>query len=189
MGIWTAIFGHTKPKTPDRERFFSIVGAALSIETRADFRSTRRAGVVVNPVESSYFDNLNSEIRQLLDVSGRATGTRFEIEDDEFGTRWIVLDDPDFEDLVSLIHTITETIVDHGFADRLLAAAFGFEFEGKPAYWLYSYKQGRFYPFAPTGRRERDNALEMRIGEIMRAEKIPVQRKLEDWYALWGIPF
>jgi hypothetical protein len=29
----------------------------------------------------------------------------------------------------------------------------------------------------------------MRIGEIMREEKVPVQRKLENWYALWSIPF
>ena len=189
MGIFSAIFGHTKLKTPDREQFFSIIGGAYNLESRTELRPTYKAGVVVNPVESSYFDGLDSEMRTLLEVSGRATGTRFELQDDEFGTRWIILDDPDFEDLVSLIHTITETIVDHGFADRLLAAVFGMEFQGRPAYWLYNYKQGRFYPFVPTASRERDYATEMRIGEIMREEKIPVQRKLENWYALWGIPF
>ena len=66
------------------------------------------AGLVVNPIESSYFDNLDTELRTLLDISGRATETRFEIRDDEFGTRWVILDDPDFEDLVSLIHTAAE---------------------------------------------------------------------------------
>ena len=147
------------------------------------------AGVVVNPVESSYFDNLDSEIRTLLEISGRATGTRFHVADDEFGTRWVVLDDPHFEDLVSTIHTVSETIIDHGFADRMLAAVFGFEYLGRPAYWLYNYKQGRFYPFVPTGARERDYATEMRLGEVMREERIPVERKLENWYALWGIPF
>ena len=126
MGIFSAIFGHTKLRTPDREQFFSIIGAAYNLDAGTEFRPTYRAGVVVNPVESTYFDNLDSEIRALLDMSGRATGTRFEVKDDEFGTRWVVLDDPAFEDLVSLIHTITETIVDHGFADRLLAAALRF---------------------------------------------------------------
>ena len=189
MGIFSAIFGHTKLKPPDREQFSSIIGAAYNLEARTEIRPTYKAGVVVNPVESSYFDNLDSEMRTLLEVGGRATGTHFELRDDEFGTRWIILDDPDFEDLVSLIHTITETIVDHGFADRLLAAVFGMEFQGKPAYWLYNYKAGRFYPFVPTASHERDYATEMRIGEIMREEKIPVQRKLENWYALWGIPF
>ena len=76
MGIFSALFGHTKLRTPDKEQFFSIVGAAYNLEARTDFRSTHRAGVVVNPVESSYFDNLSSEIRTLLDLSGRSTGTR-----------------------------------------------------------------------------------------------------------------
>ncbi len=68
-------------------------------------------------------------------------------------------------------------------------AAFKVEFRRQPAYWLYNYKQGRFYPFVPTASRERDYATEMRIGEVMREEKIRVERRLERWYALWGIPF
>ena len=32
-------------------------------------------------------------------------------------------------------------------------------------------------------------AAEMRLGEIMKEEKIPTERRLEQWYALWGIPF
>ncbi len=189
MGIFSALFGHTKLKAPGKEEFFSIIGAAYSLESRTELRPTQMAGLVVNPVESSYFDNLDTELRTLLDISGRATGTRFEIRDDEFGTRWVILDDPDFEDLVSLIHTAAETIIEHGFADRILAAAFLIEYQGRPAYWLYSYKLGRFYPFIPTASRERDYVAEMRLGEIMRKENIPVARRLEQWYALWGIPF
>ena len=189
MGFFSAIFGHTKIQAPSREEFFSIVGAAYDLQSRADIRPTQKAGLVVNPVESSYFDNLGAELRKILEISSSATGARFEIRDDEFGTRWIILDDPDFDDLVSLIHTTAETIIEHGFADRILAAAFLVEYEGRPAYWLYNYKLGRFYPFIPTASRERDNAAEMRLGEIMRGEKIPVARRLEQWYALWGIPF
>ena len=189
MGIFSAIFGHTKIRAPDKKEFFSIIGAAYNLDGRTDLHTTNRAGIVVNPVELSYFDNLDAELRSLLDISGGATGTRFEVIDDDFGTRWVVLDAPDFEDLVATIHTIAETIIDHGFADRLLAAAFRFEFRRQPAYWLYNYKQGRFYPFVPTASRERDYATEMRIGEVMREEKIRVERRLERWYALWGIPF
>jgi hypothetical protein len=74
LGIFSAIFGHTKLTTPDREQFFSIIGAAYNLEARAELRPTYKAGVVVNPVESTYFENLDSEMRTLLDVSGRATG-------------------------------------------------------------------------------------------------------------------
>ena len=149
MGFFSAIFGHTKIQAPSREEFFSIVGAAYDLQSRADIRPTQKAGLVVNPVESSYFDNLGAELRKILEISSNATGARFEIRDDEFGTRWIILDDPDFDDLVSLIHTTAETIIEHGFADRILAAAFLVEYQGRPAYWLYNYKLGRFYPSFP----------------------------------------
>ena len=40
-----------------------------------------------------------------------------------------------------------------------------------------------------TGSEQRDNATEMRLGTIMEEEGIPVEKSLEHWYALWGIPF
>ena len=189
MGILSALFGRTKLKDPDREGFFSIVNAAFDLRGRTDLRILNEAGLVMNPAESDYFDNLDAELRQLPELSGRATGTRFEITDDDFGTRWVVLDDPDFEDLVSTIHLISETVADHGFANRLLAAAFSFEFQRRNVYWIYNYKSGKFYPFVASGERERDNATELRLGEVMKEQRLPVERRLERWYALWGIPF
>jgi hypothetical protein len=100
-----------------------------------------------------------------------------------------VLDDPDFEDLVTTIHLVGETITEHGFADRLLAAVFRFDFRGSRAYWIYNIKRGSFYPFVIAGERDRDNAAEMRLSAVMEEEQIPVERDLERWYALWGIPF
>lgn len=189
MGILSALFGRSKIKAPQREKFFSIITAELSMSGRTDLRSTQKAGLVFNPVESSFFENLDSEMRDLLRISGQSTGTRFEVKDDTYGTRWVVLDDRDFEDLVSIIHLMSETIIEHGFADRLLAAVFGVTYERKDAYWIYNYKRGRFYPLVLSGYQQRDNAAEMRLGALMEEEKIPVEKSLESWYALWGIPF
>ena len=189
MGLLSVLFGRSKLRKPDREQFFSIVTAESSLRGRADLRSTEKAGIVFNPVESTFFESMDSEIRDLLRISGHATGTRYEVVDDSYGTRWVVLDDRDFEDLVATIHLVGETITEHGFGDRMLAAVFGFDYEGKKAYWIYSIKRGSFYPLVLTGDRERDNAAEMRLGAVMEEDKIPVERDLERWYALWGIPF
>ena len=189
MGLLSVLFGRNKLRKPSRERFFSIVTAAFSLKGRTDLRLTEKAGLVFNPVESTFFENLDSELRDVLKLSGHATGTRFEIKDDGLGTRWVVLDDPDFEDLVTTIHLVGETITDHGFGDRLLAAVFGFEYERQRAYWIYNIKRGQFHPMVLAGERQRDNAAEMRLGAVMEQEKIPVEPNLEQWYALWGIPF
>ena len=189
MGLLSVLFGRNKLGKANREQYFSIATAAESLRGRSDLRPTEKAGLVFNPVESTFFDNLESELRDLLRLSGHATGTRYEIVDDGLGTRWVVLDDPDFEDLVSTIHLVSETVADHGFADRILAEAFAFEYQRQDAYWIYNYKSGKFYPFVASGERERDNATELRLGEVMKEQKLPVERRLESWYALWGIPF
>jgi hypothetical protein len=189
VGILGVLFGRNKLRKPDRERFFSIVTAAFTVSGRADLRVTDFAGVVFNPVESSFFDTLDTELRDLLRISGQATGTRYEVKDDTFGTRWVALDDRDFNDLVSTVHLVIETIIDHGFGDRLLAAVFRFEYEGQKAYWVYNIKRGRFYPLVMSGEKARDNAAEIRLSALMEKEKMPLESSLEHWYALWGIPF
>ncbi len=188
MGILSTLFGRNKLKKPQREKFFSVITAEVSLSGRMDIRHTDKAGIVFNPVESSFFNNLEDEIQSLLQVSSRSTGTRFKIVDDTYGTRWVTLDDRDFEDLVSMLHLISETIAEHGFGDRMLAAVFGMRYEGKQAYWIYNYKRGNFYPMVLSSAHKRDNAAEMRLGTVMEEERIPVERSLENWYAIWGIP-
>jgi len=73
--------------------------------------------------------------------------------------------------------------------DCIIAAVFGVDFGGKRAYWVYNVKRGKFYPLVLSGERERDNSAEMRLGGLMEEESIPVERSLEQWYALWDIPF
>jgi hypothetical protein len=189
LGLLSLIFGRTKLRKPNREQFFSVITAAESLSGRTDLVPTGKAGVVFNPVESTFFENLNTELADLLKISSDATKTRCEVKDDSYGTRWVVLEDQDFEDLVATIHLAAETIAEHGFGDRLLAAVLQFNYEGKNAYWIYSYKRGKFYPFVLLDSQQRDNAAELRLGTLMEGENIPVLKELEQWYALWGIPF
>jgi len=189
LGLISILLGHNKLRSANREQYFSIVTAAISLDGSTDLRVTDNAGIIFNPVESSFFVNLNSEINDLLHISKQSTGTEYQITDDNFGTRWVILKDPDFEDLVSTIHLVGETITEHGFGDRLLAAVFRIDYEEKKAYWVYNIKRGNFYPLVLDGDKQRDNAAEMRLSAIMEREAIPVEQSLEQWYALWGIPF
>ena len=189
MGLFSVLLGRTSVRKPNRERYFSIITAADELRGRTDIRPCEKSGIVFNPVESTFFESLHSEVRELLRINERSTGTRFEVVDDDFGTRWVVVDDRDFEDLVAATHLVAEAFSDHGFADRLLAAVVQLRYEGRPAYWIYNYKRGRFYPMVPSGDKQRDNAAEMRLGALMEEEKIPVEKSLESWYSLWGIPF
>lgn len=188
MGLLSVLFGRHRIKQVNRDAYFSIATAADSLHAY-DLEHTGKAGLVFNPVESTFFENLNSEVNELLEVDSKSTDSQYRIVDDTYGTRWVVLSDHDFDDLVSILDLIGETITEHGFGDRLVAAVFGFNYKGNQAYLIYNVKRGKFYPMVLSEGKERDNRSEMNIGTLLEKEKLPVEKNLEQWYALWGIPF
>jgi hypothetical protein len=129
------------------------------------------------------------DAEELLRGSAEDTGTEVKTHDDEYGYRWIVLGDPDFEDLVVSINTISTELEAGGYGDRLLAAVFAFEDEqAKPVYFIYNYKRGSFYPFVPApGQQARDTEAELRLKAQLQHE-LPLEPELERWFPLWEIP-
>ena len=121
--------------------------------------------------------------------TGEETGTAVEKTDDKFGYRWMVLADPDFEDLVVGINAVSTALEAGGYGERVLCAVFAFrDAQDKPVYWIYNYKRGAFYPFVPAGGdQQRDSERELRLQAQIGAE-LPVEAQLERWFPLWGIP-
>ncbi|ACZ38521.1 PspA-associated protein PspAB [Sphaerobacter thermophilus] len=184
-----ALLGRARPLPAKNERLFAISTAMVTLELQLGLKAIDRAGITFKPVESNYFERMSVDLNALLEISTRDTGSRFETKTDQYNFRWIILQDPEFEDLVATIHIVSEELVANGFGEQLLASVFGFTTaEGQHVYWIYNYKRGRFYPFVPRGNRARDNALELRMGSAMERE-LPVEPELERWYPIWDIPF
>ena len=99
----------------------------------------------------------------------------------------MILRDDDFEDLVVAVNVVSSQLEASGYGDRLLAAVFAFEQEGKPVYFIYNFKRGAYYPFVPSGERQRDNEHELRLKAQVGAE-LPIEQELERWFPLWDIP-
>lgn len=184
-----SLLGRSRPVPSKIEGLFAMATAQVTLETQLGLTPGEKAGICFRAVESNYFDKATSELNGLLEISAKDTGTDYEQRTDEFGYRWILVTDPEFENLVATIHIVSQTLKEHQFGDQLLAAVFRFTTaSGKPIYWLYNYKRGTFYPFVPEGNtRKRDNAIELRLSSAMEHE-LPMEKELERWYALWGIP-
>lgn len=184
-----SLFGRTRPAPSLIERLFAISTAQITMVTTLNLAPAGTAGISFRPVESNYFASLTQELNDLLEISARDTGTRVETQTDKYRFRWVLLHDDQFEDLVATIHVISQTLIEHQFGEQLLAAVFRFtDDEGKPIYWIYNYKRGNFYPFAPRGKNERDHAQELRMSNAMSRE-MPIETELERWYPLWDIPY
>jgi hypothetical protein len=182
-----AILGRSELPRAKLERLFAISTACITMEANLGIKPDDVAGICFKPFESSRYEAARAEIEELLSYSCRETGTKYTISKDQYNYLWVVLEDPDFEDLVTNIHLVSESLVDHGFGERLLCAIYRF-FKDRPVYWIYSFKEGNYYPFAPLADNKRDNALEFRLRSVMKTE-LHVEENMEKWYPLWGIPF
>jgi hypothetical protein len=104
------------------------------------------------------------------------------------GFEWLIVRDPDFEDVVTTTHVISSELQSRGFGPQLLAAIFRFEGGEHPVYWIYGYKRGAFWPFIPTGKdQERDNAGELELKAKLEKE-LPIEPDLSRWFGLFGAP-
>jgi hypothetical protein len=167
---------------------FAINTAVIEMEARLRVNSTGFAALAFRKVESSMFSRLEEEIRDLVKIGAAATGTEIKIAKDKYNYLWLLLRDPDFEDLVATMHLASSTLEDNDFGRTLLAAAF--QFQGREQgtfFWLYNFKRGSYYPFAPRPNRSRDQTLEMRLKSLL-SQELPIEQDTSRWYPLWDIP-
>jgi hypothetical protein len=186
MGLLDAILGKTELPEAKTEKLFAISTAAVTLEASLGLKADGSAAICFKPMESSKYDRACRDIEDLLKISTRESGIKYTLAKDEYNYLWAVLHDPDFEDLVTTIHMVSQTLIEQGFGTQLLCAVYRFRGE-KTVYWIYSFKQGAYYPFVPSGNRQRDNALELRLKAVMEKE-MPVEKDLALWYPLWGMP-
>ncbi len=184
MGFLDALLGRTKGIAPKVDRLFSMATAYITLKAEFNLQSTGKGGICFKPVESGDFDQCEDEIRELLKVSG----TVFATAQDAFGYAWVVVSDPQFENLVSDIHAVSSTLIDGGYGEQILCAVFPFRNQ-RDVFWIYNYKRGEFYPFVPVDvqHHKRDYAYEFRLRSVMQQE-LPIEQELERWYPLWDVP-
>jgi hypothetical protein len=189
MGLFDILTGKRKVKQPAESRLFAMSTAAVHLEMSMDLHSAGEAAIVFQPLATADFTSIVNDMEEVLSGTGEDTGTQIDKTDDSFGYRWMVLSDPDFEDLVVGVNVVSQALQDGGYGERILCAVFAFrDAQDQPVYWIYNYKRGAYYPFAPSGgEQRRDTERELRLKAQMGSE-LPIEAELERWFPLWGIP-
>jgi len=168
----------------DPEDLFGMSTAYLSMEADLGFVPTGEAALYFADVDSTAFREARSDVEAVLEIGQEETGTAASFIEDSHGYSWVVLRDPDFEDLVTSVHFAADTLIEGGFGSRLLAALFSFDRDRTTAYWVYSFRRGAYYPFVPTGGRERDSALEFKLESNLDGE-LETEADTSYWYPMW----
>jgi PspAB-like protein len=189
LGFLDALLGgRRKLQMPAADRLFAMSTAYITLETGLDIKHRDVAGIVFQPLATADFEAIAKETDELLRGSAEETGTRVESADDEFGYRWLILHDKDFEDLVVSLNTVSTQLQSGGYGDRLLCCVFVFEEKGRPIYLIYNFKRGAFYPFVPAeGEKSRNSERELRLKAQLGSE-LPFEQDMTRWFPLWEIP-
>lgn len=197
-----AILGSSRLPKAKSEKLFAISTASITLESSLGLRPSGSAGICFKPVGASAYESARKEIQELLEYSSKETETEFRLEKDEFNFLWAIFKDPHFDDLVANIHLVSQTLEEHGFGEQILCAIYRFDSEPevgaaviqgkndgrKTVYWIFNFKQGTYYPFIPLPGKQRDSPFEFRLRADMEKE-MPIEKNVEKWYPLWGIPF
>lgn len=190
MGLLDVIRGKRKLAGPAPDRLFAIATANVLFETELEIKPKGVAGIVFKALDTADFNAMAKDMEEVVAGTSSETGTKLETRDDDFGYRWVVLRDPDLEDLVVGVNAVSTELEGGGYGDRLLCAVFAFEQAGgAPVHFIYNYKRGTFYPFVPVpGKAQsRDNERELKLKAQIGAE-LPIEPELERWFPLWGVP-
>jgi len=189
MGLLDVILGRRKLAGPAPDRLFAASTAYVKFETELGIASRGSAAIVFQPLSTAGFQAIVKEMEGVVRASSADSGSSVERRDDTYVFRWLVLRGKSFDDLVVGINAVSSSLESGGYGERVLCAVFAFEDQQKrPLYWIYNYKRGFFYPFAPAaGDQQRDNERELVVKAQVGAE-LPVEPELERWFPLWGIP-
>jgi hypothetical protein len=191
VGLLDSILGRRKIAGPAPDRLFAIATAYITLETEHRITSRGTAAIVFQPLATGDFERIAGEMEEVLRGTGAETGSTIETSEDGFGYRWMIVHDPDVEDLAVGINAVSDQLQVDGFAERVLCAVFAFQdADGTPLYFIYNYKRGTWYPFAPAGdaaAQERATERELRLRAVIGAD-LPIEPELDRWFPLWGIP-
>ena len=126
MGLFDVITGRRKLKQPAPDRLFAMSTAGVTLDTSMGLHSSGKAAIVFQPLATADFDAIVKDMEEIVGGVGDETGTTVEKSDDQYGYRWMILSDPDFEDLVVGVNGVSTALQGGGYGERILTAVFAF---------------------------------------------------------------
>ncbi|MFL5928835.1 MAG: PspA-associated protein PspAB [Gaiellaceae bacterium] len=187
MGLRDVLFGKKKLSEPKGDQLFALATAAVTLDTELGLKPAGAGAIAFKPQSSGEFRSAFDDVDQLVEAVAQQFDSQVERKSDQYGYDWLLIRDPQLEDLVAGAHTLASELTAKGFGSLLLAAMFRFEGYEHPVYFIYGFKRGAWWPFIPIGDSKRDNAKELELKAKLERE-LPIEQDLTRWLALFDAP-
>jgi hypothetical protein len=173
------------------DAIFSLSSAYITLETKLGLKNTGRSAMSMKVVDGMYFSDMKEDIQRFLDASKTDFDLRYRTLTDSYGYLWVIIEGKHMEDILAGVTAVGDMVEEKGFSDKLLAAIFEFssniENNNSIQYLIYNYKRNNFYPFIPTGQKNRDTEQEMKILSAV-GQEVKFEKDMAFWYPMWDLP-
>jgi len=189
VGFLDSLLGRTKPVQPNLDSLFALPSAAITLEAATGLVPTGTGSVCFRSAEGRAFQDIERDVRDLLNASAGNDAPPVELSTDSYGFTWLLVRRPpdQLEALVTDVHAVNSSLADTGFGPQLLCSLIGFAGPPGRLAIVYLYKRGTFYPFAPKGGETRDNGLELQVRGAI-GDDLKFESDLSRWFPVWGAP-
>ena len=189
MGFLDVLTGRRKLAQPAPDRLFAMSTAYVTMQTGLGMNSRGGAAIVFQPLATADFESIVRDMEEVVRATASDSGTTVTSQDDSYGFRWLILRGGDFDELVVGINAVSGALEAGGYGDRVLCAVFAFDdSHQRRVYWIYNYKRGSFYPFAPAGGPEQRDSERELVLKAQLGKELPIEEELSRWFPHWGIP-
>jgi PspAB-like protein len=189
VGFLDILTGRRKLAQPAPDRLFAMSTAYVTMQTGLGMNSRGGAAIVFQPLATADFESIVRDMEEVVRATASDSGTTVSSQDDSYRFRWLILRGGEFDDLVVGVNAVSGALEAGGYGDRVLCAVFAFDdSHQRRVYWIYNYKRGSFYPFAPAGGPEQRDSERELVLKAQLGKELPVEPELSRWFPLWGIP-
>ena len=105
MGVRDVLFGRKKLSEPKQDQLFALTTAAVTLDTELGLKTAGAAAIAFKPQSSGEFRSAFDDVDQLVSAVAKSSGSEIERKSDQYGYDWIIVRDPDLEDLVTVSYT------------------------------------------------------------------------------------
>ena len=141
-GILSAIgsfFNFSNNPSPDQNILLNILNLVTEQNLNTEVHPDNQAAILISPNDHDFFKNLTASMNERLNTINLSQSTIEVIEKDKHGTDWTWISNDTFENLVSDVDQISESIFIAGLGARMIAAVFKGQFRGSTVYWICNY--------------------------------------------------
>jgi hypothetical protein len=110
MGLRDVLFGKKKLSEPKTDRLFALATAAVTLDTELGLKPSGAGAIAFKPQSSGEFRSAFDDVDQLVEAVAQQCGSEVTRKSDEYGYDWIIVKDPEIEDLIATAHTLASEL-------------------------------------------------------------------------------